>query len=454
MKKLIIILIFISVYVPVAAQKSTGGDNIFSLAECINIAVRNNYDIKLTEASTRSASARLTQAFGSYLPSLNFNVGYRRNLNPEGPQKVSVGGIIFENPGTPANNYNMNAMASYTLFDGFAREASYNNAEETLNASHLTEKHTRQEVVSRIYEQYITVVKNSMIVKIRRENLTLNNNELERIQAQYEAGQLPIGSVYAQETELGNSELDLVQAENNLNIAKANLLSTMGLSPDIEAEFLENSLPTNVNGAEMDSFRQRIGNIRAAMNNAFDNRQDYAAQQSRIEAAESGISSAQAAYFPQISANGGWGWSNTELDQFSELGRSYIGLNLSIPIFNQFRTNYQIETAQLQLTQEEIANRRLEQQIRTGIQTAYLNLEAAEKRARISETALKSARQNFNSAKERLHVGAATITDYIQANTQYVTAQINRVNAIYDYFLAQKKALFSMGLLEIYPENN
>ncbi|MFP4529148.1 MAG: TolC family protein [Candidatus Kapaibacterium sp.] len=451
MKKILVIILFIAIAAPAYGQKTAGQQDVYSLEDCINLALRNNYDIKLSKSQVEYSGARVTQAFGTYLPSISYNLGYRRNLNPEGPQKIEFGGVVFTQPAASPNTYNMSASANYILFDGFQREANYSLAQENLDADIYNEKHTEQSVVSQIYEQYINVIKNSMIIKIRSENLEQNKKELERIQAQYEAGAVPIGSVYAQETELGNRELELVRAENDRNIARAKLLTTMGLPPDAEAEFLESSLPQQIEDDEINAFRGRVGSMRAAINSAFDNRHDYAASESRIEAANSALTAARSGYFPTISASGGWGWSNTEFAQFGELGRSYLSLNFQLPIFDNFMTHTQIQQGQLQVAQEQISQQKLEQDIRSSIQTAMLNLEAAEKSLHISETAVRSAEQNFNSARERLHVGAATITDYIQANTQYVTARINHVNARYDYILARKMTLYSMGVLELYP---
>jgi outer membrane protein TolC len=74
-----------------------------------------------------------------------------------------------------------------------------------------------------------------------------------------------------------------------------------------------------------------------------------------------------------------------------------------------------------------------------------LNLYSAEKQLEITNRSIIAANQNFESAKERFEVGTATIVDYLTANTQLITAKINRVNAVYNYFDAQVQVKFALG---------
>ena len=99
----------------------------------------------------------------------------------------------------------------------------------------------------------------------------------------------------------------------------------------------------------------------------------------------------------------------------------------------------------MQLQQSEIEYKRLEQAIRTQLQTGLLNLTAAEKQMDITSRSLKSAELNYQSAKERFDVGTANILEFQTANTQLVTSKINRINAVYNYVDAQYQIRFAIG---------
>lgn len=446
-KLLFIILLLLSISY-IGYSQTQGTSQTFSLNDCLNIASEHNTEMILANARLLSSSAAVTNAFGEFLPSINLNMGYNRQLREEGTKTVNVGGQIISVPGTNPNSYSMNAYASYPIFNGFSREANYNLAQKNLDYNKKIADFTEINVKLQVYRQYYDVIKKQQLVKIRKGDLELGEKELERIQATYDAGKTHIGYVYSQEAEIGTRELALLNAENDLDNAKAVLLTTMGLSANTQADFLESSIPHSVAETQIDEFHKEIGSFDACINSALTNRIDYAATSTGIDASKTNITIAESGYYPTLSASGGWSWTNHSLSKFSDLGMSFIGLSLSVPVFENFRTNNKIESAKYQLTQQEIERYQLEQNIKTSIQTALLNLDASEKQLDITERLLRSSEMNFNIYSERFNIGSSNINEYYDANTRYITAQINRVNAIYSYYLAQKEVQFAIGKLE------
>jgi outer membrane protein len=452
MKKILILIILIS-FGSLQAQK--GVPQVFSLDDCIRIASEQNPDLKLARAGISSAQAGLINAFGNFLPGINFNMAYSRKF-----EDASKNSTIELPPGMPPemakyftqytkpNTYSMSANASLPIFNGFSREAQYSKAEKQLKSVELNIGYTGQAIRLEVYRQYINIIKFSQIVKIRKENMETGEKDLERIKAQFQAGVSAVGDVYAQEAEIGNRELEIVRTENDLNIAKANLLTTMGLKPDIEADFVEFSLPKDMTKEEIASFRSNISSYQSAVQKALDNRIDFAKSQNDIEIAETDVTSSKSGRYPNLSLSGGWFWSNSAFSDFSDRGSSSVSLNLSVPIFENFRTSYNIEMAELSLTQRQLEQVKIEQNIRGALRTQILNLDAAEKQLDITERSLKSAGLNYESAKEQYDVGVYSIIEYLNANYLYISAQINRINAVYNYFQAQKEVLFALGKLE------
>jgi len=418
------------------------GKQVYSLRECLDIASKSSPDIKLAYSQVGLATADLTSAFGDFLPSLRLNGGYTRQLNNESGQSVNVQGSTVL-----LNSYNMSALASINIFNGFQREKNYSRAQDALNATFHNIKYIQQKVSINIYRLFVETSRNSQIVKLRKDNLELGKKNLEKIKAQFEAGTIPITNVYSQEADLGDRELQVVKAENDLNISKSNLLTAMGMQPDYSVEFQESSLPLEISSLEIKKFLAETGSFDSNVQQALNTREDYQASNLQISAARTSLSMSNANYYPSLGASGGWSWSNSDLSDFSKLGRSYIGLNLSVPIFENFKTNYQVESARLQLQQAEIQQYQLEQSIRGALKTAYLNLEAAEKQIEISNRSLLAAEKNFEAVQESMKVGKVSNSDYFLSNNMLINSQINKITAVYNYYQAQKEVLFSIGKL-------
>ena len=123
-------------------------------------------------------------------------------------------------------------------------------------------------------------------------------------------------------------------------------------------------------------------------------------------------------------------------------------MNLSIPIFENFRTNLNVENAKLQVESRQIDLFNIEQSIKQTLKTSLLNLNASEKQLEITDRSLKSAVKNFDYSNERFRAGASSVSDYFIANNLLLTTQLNRITAVYSYFISKKEVLYALGLLD------
>jgi len=424
------IIIFLSFNI---SESFSQQKKMLNLNECLEIAEENNFDIQLTMPSIEASDANVTNAMGSYLPNISMNSSYsKRSFGTDSP-------LYFD------GIYSLGANASINIFDSFRREASYNQAQSNYESTVSRANQTKSDVALAVYSRYIEVIKNYKIVNVRKANIESGERDLERIIAMNEAGSVSIGAVYGSEADLGNRRLELVNAENALEISKSFLLSVMGLEPGDPFEFDQNSLPINLTKESIEKYRNQTGSLSKLYAKSIQRRADYHASDFDIQSRKSGITGAIAQYFPRLSASTGWGGTSTELSKVTEATSFNFGVNLSIPIFTNFSVNNAIESAMLAEEQARITQLKLSNQIKTTLQNALLNLKAAEETFLISSTTLRSAKLNDDSAKERFRVGAANITELSQTNAQLISAQISQINAAHNYYKAQKEIEHGIG---------
>lgn len=433
----------------IGISQEDGVVTVFSLDQCLQIADKQNFTNLLQEARVEVANANLLAAFGSYLPSVNVNTGYNRRLNVDGGQAINVGGQVLRGFAPPANSYSMSAIANYTIFDGFNRESNYSNSKLNVDVTKTSLEQTRLQTGITIRRQFLTVLRNKQVVEIRKENLILGDAQLEQLKASVQIGTAQKGVVFTQEAEIGNRELDLVTAENNYNISKAQLLSTMGLDPNLQAEFIDSKIKNEMPKSDIEQFRSTIGSKDKALQTSLRNRLDIKVADFNSEVSKIDLTSSKSGYLPTVSASGGWSWSNSELNSFGLLGRSFVGINLNIPIFDQFQTNVRVQNAKLTIKQRDIEKEQTVQTVRTEVQTTMLNLDAAEKQIEISDKTLLSSDMNYKIVSERFTIGLANIIDMLTANNQLVTSKINNTNSVYNYIDAQFQVLNALGILPL-----
>jgi outer membrane protein len=239
-----------------------------------------------------------------------------------------------------------------------------------------------------------------------------------------------------------------VQAENDLDLAKGTLLTTLGMNPSVNADFADVATPTTITEAELKAFRASIGDFPQAQPLALSKRLDYVAAQASLEAAQANTKVSQATWLPTVNAAYRFNWNGNNLGVFGQYAQQGLGLQLDYTLFNGFQREVSVQRSQIREQQAVIQKHLAEQRISADVQNAFIQLNTAEKSLDITARSLKAAQQNFDAAEERFKVGAANILDYTTANGTLATAKINRSNALYNYLAAQYQIKFALGLLE------
>ncbi len=429
---LIITIIFLSLSISESFSQS---GKVLNLDECLEIAQKKNFNIRLIRPGLSSAEANLLSARSAYFPSVSISAGYSKSEITNEQKAVGISG----------ETYSARVSGNINLFDGLAREARITQAENNLESRIAGNDQIKSKVSIDVYTKYVDVVKNYRIVEIRKENIKSGQQDLDRTRAMNQAGALAIGELYGAEADLGNRKLELVTAENTLEISKYILLSAIGLDLSGDYEFDIESIPSSLTQEEIDAYTSSWGRFENLYGQALDSRDDYLASDFDIKASKAGIKSARSTYFPSLTASAGWGGGHTEISKvLGELTYNY-GLGISIPIFTGFSTNRAIEQANLLAEQTRIANLELEYSIKREIQLAILNLRASSERFEIANTTVKSAKLNYDSSLERFRLGAANITELSTSNTQLISAQISLINSVYDFYRAQKELEYGVG---------
>ena len=439
-----ILVLVALVCVPVAQAQEITGTRPLTLQECIAIGLEKSFDVQQSSASTKAAAARLVNAFGAYLPSAEVTANYSRQLTNLREQFSIVNGVPIVGQPLP-NTYGLNGNVSVNVFDGFRREAEYSSAQENLSATRLDLSYSNTAVRFNITRQFIEVARLKQVLSARRETVAITQATMERTKELLRVGSGTQQDLNTQETEVANQEVGLIQAENDVATAKAQLLAVMSTNPSQLIDIDETGLPSNVTPQYIVETRERLGTEQNAIEQALATRADIQAANYRAMSAESQIESASSGYYPSLSASGGYTWRNFTIGDFDRQGQVFAGLFVRIPVFDQFTTHSNVESATLSHTQRLLDVERLKNQVRTDIRRAYLQLSAAEKGLDVTARALSFATFSEQAARERYNVGKATMLDLQLASNQLITAQINRITAVFAYHSAVAAVEFALG---------
>jgi outer membrane protein len=249
---------------------------------------------------------------------------------------------------------------------------------------------------------------------------------------------VPVSDVYSQEAQQANSQVAYLEAKNNLEKAKINLLTF--LSMDLSKSYLFDTTATAINDSSLIN-----SNVQNLLEYALSNRKDYQSMKYQQESAENQLTVARGGLYPRLSGN--YSFSSNAVDPSNLFDRKVysLGLSLNIPIFSNWNTESSIETANVGVenTNEDLKN--LELNIDSQVRSARLDLQTARQQLDASDAALKATRESWQIKKETYTLGSITFLDLQLAYNNYLQAEYNKINNDYKYLVAQYTLLNSIG---------
>ncbi|HZK75672.1 MAG TPA: TolC family protein, partial [Candidatus Kapabacteria bacterium] len=346
-----------------------------------------------------------------------------------------------------SHSLNWNATASYNKFHGGSDVALINQSESLSGASNNDFTWTRQVTAFNVTTDYLDVLRTNELVDAADSTLAEGLAQLRLVQGQYDAGVVPIGQVYQQKAVVGQDSLALIQAINNYQNAKTNILFLLNVPPNDYSNYNFNveGIDTSTSPAVRAAVDTTITD--AQLNDVIDKRADILAQQQNIQAALFKIDITRGALLPSLDASAGisgagTGQSLTGIQMNNGLS---VGLTLSVPIFDQFQNELAIEEQEVDAENERITLEQNVQQLRSDAAQAINNLKASDLAIDAGQSALTSADESFRLAAERFRVGAGTEVDVIIAEGALEVARANWVNAKYNWVLAQRQLAYTLG---------
>jgi outer membrane protein len=278
---------------------------------------------------------------------------------------------------------------------------------------------------------------------------------LERITAQVEVGARPTVDQYNQESVVANDELAVIQRENALEVSMARLIRIM---QDDTINEVDPVMPTV---DEMALMPMNL-NLQEMISAALEQRSDIRAQEFDIESNLQNYRIARGQHLPTISASAGvnGSWSDQLLDPitgeavsfrdqfFDQNVRRSLGFSIQIPIFNRWNTRTNIESARVQLRNSELAMENVQFQVTEEVRQAYNDYTSIVKELESTEKALIAAERAYETEQQRYEVGSSTLIELNQANANYVQAQSNRIQAVYNFVFQEKLLDYYIGQLD------
>jgi TolC family type I secretion outer membrane protein len=400
-----------------------------TLNKSIEIALKNNPQIKLAEGNYDYADANVKLARSLLFPQVSFQAGYVKN-----------GGSFFFGPTSRTayyENYSLTFQLQQLIFD-FGKTYSRISANVDLrDASHQDYLSAKQDLILSTEIGYFNYLQAKRVRDASIEVVKQTQEHLTQAQAFYRAGTVAQFDVLKAQTDLANAKVNLISAENNVRISRLQL---------------ENVLSQKLGGSEVmiDNLetQQDSIEIHAAMDIAMNNRPELISSKLKVEAGKSYLTSAWAANLPSINATGGYNKRSYGFVDEYFLPSWNIGATISIPIFQGFALDAGIDQARANLKISESSNDELIQNVTLEVQQQYSSLQQTRESIEATRALVAQSEETLKLAEGRYKQGVGSAVEITDAQVGLYNAKTSYIQSLYQYQVAYAGLKHAMGTLK------
>ena len=441
-----------------------------NLQQCIDVAQQNNIQIRQGRLIVANNDLQVHQARLNRLPSAIF----QSNQSVNGGRSINPQDNTFVQQTIKSSNYQLNT--SVTLYNGLVLQNTIQQNNLALQASEQELKATQNNVSLTVAQNYLNVLTSTEHLAVAQRQADVTRAQLSRTERLVGAGSAPESNLFDLRATLASNEVDIVTAQNTLDLARVALLQAMNVPINQEFEVEAISVP-DPNVDPYAATVQQLYDVAAA------NLPEVKGADLRVRSAALGVQVAKGGLYPTLSLNGNLnsiyssaastaipngqttttttstfitdpvtgtnipisvstpGYDRSGISYGTQLGNNFsqsVSLFLRVPIFQGNLSRNRITTARIQQQNAELTAQNTRLTLRQQIETAYTQMRAGANRYKAMQVQVASLERAFQIAESRLNAGAINATDYSIAKTNLDRVRASLVQAKYDYVFRTK----------------
>lgn len=407
-----------------------------SLQEAVQTAWDNNPDVKQSDFSMERAAITLRQSKANLLPNVGGEIDHTLNQG----RSIDLSTNSYVNQKVTSGSYQVSA--NVTLFNGLRLMNTLKSSQYAYEASKMELQTSKDQLMLNVILAYLQILTSTDLLLQSQKTADVAQKQVERLELMNDQGAIKPSDLTDLKGLLADNKVSIITNQNALDGARLSLAQLMNTSynRELQVERLRaDQVEMNYSSTTDSIFTialQQLAIIKAA--------------DLRTRSAEKAVQAARGNLFPSIGLGGGFytpyssaarDSSSHKIEYYDQLSnnyRTYIGVGISIPIFNNFRYRNQIALAKVDLKNAEFTSKTRQIQLKQNIEQDYFNMTAAKNKYLALLEQVAAYAESFRAAEVRFNNGAATSVDYLIAKNNYDRANVNLIIARYDYILRTK----------------
>lgn len=417
-----------------------------TLQQAVKIALEKNPLRKVALADTKVASADIREARSVFLPRLSFSETATRGNDPVyvfgselRQQRFTSADFALNklNTPTPFGNFSTRFGGTWNLFDSFANWHGMNRAKQMNDAAGHQLGRTEQEIVYRVVDAYYGVLLAAKQLEVAEQAAKTSQSIMDRSQARFDSGLVVESDLLTAKVRMAGRQQELIRARNNLDLARAQLSTAMGVPVDSlfqPAEALaERTLPVPV----LEEVEKQALTLRPDLKRIH---AEEAAQQQSVAIAKS-------AFGPRVNAFAGWEMDNPTFVAGGGGNNWLGGVEVQFDIFQGGAKRAELSRERALEERVTAMKQVASDGIRLEVRRAYYSLDSARQEVEVARAAIAQAQESLRINQDRYESGLTTITDLLGAEEAMRRSQTDYWEAVYRFHTSYANLELASGAL-------
>ena len=412
------------------------GPTPLSLAEAIDIGLKNNAQTKLTWAEARAAAAQYAQTQSAALPTLDGQYTLTRFRE-----------FVTFNNKTEAffqTQWGPQVSLSYVIFDFGQRRATSEAARMALYFSDWTHNRAIQTAINTITNDYYGYLYQVQLLDALEADVENAQVTLDDANAGLSTGVKTVSDTLLATTQLLQKQTQFTAQQQNVKNSYAQLLTDMGVPANTEVTLQD--LPEATTEQDM---RQ---DLNALLSEALQQRADLLAAEANVRSKQESIRAARRQFYPTLQYNFDIGRTNFN-GGFNDNYNFQGTLALTFPIFSGFNLDNNVRAAEAQKEAAEAQLLQTQLTVIENITTAHYNVKIAAETLELARSYLKAAEEQLRVAVSQYKAGTNTILDVVTAQTSVADARAQKAQAVQQWFSSLANLTYAVGAMKISTQN-
>ncbi|MEK6370285.1 MULTISPECIES: TolC family protein [Burkholderia] len=415
-----------------------------TLQDAVERTLCNNPKSRQAWIEVKVDAAAVGAGRAAFLPTLNGNWQGTRDIAHN-----HVTGFPQFDSNYRSNLQNASVSLNWVLYDFGGRSAALRNANELLAAARANQSASLQSFFATAAKDFYAAQAAQGALAAAREIEHGAQASAEAAGARVDRGVAAINDALQAQTAYVQAVVTRTKAETDWQTAIGTLASDMALSPDTPI-----TLPAIGDGVQPDPLF--LESVSALIDEARQHHPGVIAAEAEVAAARAKAAQVRAEGLPRLSLVAQYNFNNqpTSLQLgfpvFPATHREwYLGLQLTIPIFEGFSRTYQARQADAQVEAQVAALDAARQQVGLDVWTSYHGLQGATRNLQNSAQLLVLAQRAYDAARRRYEVGAASILELLNTQSALADAKRQRIQFLTDWRSMRLQLASKLGKLDV-----